>query len=78
MSKLKAENKYVQKICLTLLYFVIGNPIDYRTQATAAGNPVVVGKAGRVLIELTRCLTPDEIPAVRRHSPIMPILVEIS
>ena len=78
MSKLKAENKYVQKICLTLLYFVIGNPIDYRTQAIAAeGNPVVAGMASRALKELDRT-GKGSVEVTRRHSPIIPILVEIS
>ena len=77
MSMLKAENKYVQKICLTLLCFVIGNPIDYRTQAIAVGNPAVVGTAGRALIELARTGI-GSVEVARRHSPISNILVEIS
>ena len=78
MSKLKVENKYVQKICLTLLYFVIGNPIDYRTQAIAAGHIVVaVGIARHDLHELDRSGSAS-VEVVRRHRPIIPILVEIS
>ena len=52
MSKLKVENRNVQKIYSTLLYLTIENPIDYRTQANAGGNPGEVGIAGRVLTEL--------------------------
>ena len=54
MSKLKVENRNVQKIYSTLLYLTIENPIDYRTQAIAVGNPAVVGTVGSALIELAR------------------------
>ena len=77
MSKLKVENKYVQKIYSTLLYLTIENPINYRTQAIAVANPVAVGKAGRVLTELIRSGIAS-VEDVRRHRPIIPILVEIS
>ena len=59
------------------LYLVLKNPIDYRTQAIAAGNPVAVGIARRVLTELIRNGIAS-VEGVRRHRPIIPILVEIS
>ncbi len=78
MSKLKVENRNVQKICLTLLYFVIGNPIDYRTQAIAVGHPAAaVSIASRVLTEPTSSRSVS-VEIGRRHGPIIPILVEIS
>ena len=77
MSKLKVENRNVQKIYSTLLYLTIENPIAYRTQAIAVGNPAVVGTAGRALIELARTGI-GSVEVARRHSPIITILVSIS
>ena len=77
--------KVISSICLVfkflliyiILLFPLENPIDYRTQAIAAGNPVAVGIARRVLTELIRNGIAS-VEGVRRHRPIIPILVEIS
>ena len=78
--------KVISSICLVfkflliyiILLFPLENPIDYRTQAIAAGNPVVaVGNARRVLTELGRSGI-GSAEVARRHRPIIPILVEIS
>ena len=62
------------------LYYItlfIKKTIDYRTQAIAAGNPVARGTADRVLMELARSGI-GSVKVVRRHRPIIYILVEIS
>ena len=79
--------KVISSICLVfkflliyiILLFPLENPIDYRTQAIAGGHTaaVAVGIASRVLNELGRSGSASVEPA-RRHSPIIPILVEIS
>ena len=77
--------KVISSICLVfkflliyiILLFPLENPIDYRTQAIAAGNPSAVGIADRVLKELVRSGIAN-VEVVRRHSPISNILVEIS
>ena len=77
--------KVISSICLVfkflliyiILLFPLKNPIDYRTQAIAMGNPAVVGTAGRALIELARTGI-GSVEVARRHSPISNILVEIS
>ena len=60
-----------------ILLFPLENPIDYRTQAIDAGNPVDAGIAGRVLIE-PGCNRASSDEVERRHGPIIAILVEIS
>ena len=60
-----------------ILLFPLENPIDYRTQAIAVGNPRAAGSADRVLTELVRSGIAS-VEVVRRHRPIIPILVEIS
>ena len=62
------------------LYYVtlfIKKTIDYRTQAKATVNPSAVGVADRALIDLERSGRASA-EAVRRHRPIINILVEIS
>ena len=51
--------------------------IDYRTQAIAAGHPAVGSATSRVLIELASSRV-ARVEIVRRHGPIIAILVEIS
>ena len=61
-----------------MLHYSLKKTIDYRTQAKPGfGNPVAAGKAGRVLRELVRTGI-GSVEVERRHSPIIPILVEIS